>query len=44
LSKAGVPAILSIPDHDEVRLGTLKKLVEVAGLTAKKYRELFDSC
>jgi hypothetical protein len=38
--KPGVPAILSIPDHNEVRLGSLKKPVEVAGLTAKKYRKL----
>ena len=33
LTKAGVAAVLSIPDHKEVRRGTLKELVRDAGLT-----------
>ena len=33
---------LSIPNHREVRLGTLKVLVRDAGLTDKQYRTAFD--
>ncbi len=34
---------LSIPNHKEVRRGTLKALVAVAGLTDKQYRARFDA-
>jgi len=44
LSKPGVPALLSIPDHNEVRMGTLMHLVRIAGLTDEKYRQIFDEC
>jgi len=44
LSMPGYPAILSVPDHKEVRMGTLKHLVRVANLTDEEYREIFDKC
>jgi predicted RNA binding protein YcfA (HicA-like mRNA interferase family) len=33
---------LSIPNHKEVRRGTLKQLVHDAGLTDKQYRVFYD--
>lgn len=33
---------LSIPNHAEVRKGTLKALVAAAGLTDKQYRDFFN--
>lgn len=33
---------LSIPNHKEVRRGTLKAIVAAAGLTDKQYRQSFD--
>lgn len=33
---------LSIPNHKEVRKGTLKSLIAVAGLTDKPYRQFYD--
>jgi predicted RNA binding protein YcfA (HicA-like mRNA interferase family) len=36
LTKAGIPAVLSIPDHREVRRGTLRSLVRKAGLSVEK--------
>jgi predicted RNA binding protein YcfA (HicA-like mRNA interferase family) len=44
LSKPEYPALLSIPDHKEVALGTLKQLDRVAGLTDEEYRKVFDAC
>jgi predicted RNA binding protein YcfA (HicA-like mRNA interferase family) len=44
LSKPGYPVLLSIPDHKEVNMGTLKQLVRVAGLTDEEYRKIFDAC
>jgi hypothetical protein len=44
LSKPGYPVLLSIPDHKEVAMGTLKQLVRVAGLTDEEYRKIFDEC
>lgn len=41
LTKAGVAATLSVPDHREVRRGTLKQLVQDAGLTDAEYARLF---
>ncbi|MDQ2925841.1 MAG: type II toxin-antitoxin system HicA family toxin [Acidobacteriota bacterium] len=34
---------LSIPNHREVKRGTLKSLVRDAGLTDQKYRNFFDN-
>ncbi len=34
---------LSVPNHKEVRRGTLKALVSAAGLTDKTYRARFDA-
>jgi len=44
LSRPGYPVLLSIPDHKEVAMGTLKQLVRVAGLTDEEYRRIFDAC
>lgn len=42
MTKPGVPAILSIPNHREVAIGTLRQLVRAAGLTDEEYLEAFD--
>jgi predicted RNA binding protein YcfA (HicA-like mRNA interferase family) len=34
---------LSIPNHKEVRRGTLKSLLKSAGITDKIYRDVFDA-
>jgi predicted RNA binding protein YcfA (HicA-like mRNA interferase family) len=44
LSKPGYPALLSIPDHKEVAMGTLRQLVRISGLTDEDYRKAFDGC
>ena len=40
LTKAGVPAILSVPDHREVRRGTLRSLIRKAGLSVCEFVSL----
>jgi predicted RNA binding protein YcfA (HicA-like mRNA interferase family) len=42
LSKPGVRAILSIPDHKEVAIGTLRQLVRDAGVDDEEYRSAFE--
>jgi hypothetical protein len=42
MGKDGVRAILSIPDHKELAIGTLRTLVRAAGLTPEEYRARFD--
>lgn len=37
LTKAGVLAILSVPDHQEVRRGTLRSLIRKAGLSVEEF-------
>ncbi|MBI4283011.1 MAG: type II toxin-antitoxin system HicA family toxin [Chloroflexi bacterium] len=37
LTKAEVPAILSVPDHREVRRGTLRSLIRKAGLSVEEF-------
>ncbi len=37
LTKAGVPTILSVPDHREVRRGTLRSLIRKAGLSVEEF-------
>jgi predicted RNA binding protein YcfA (HicA-like mRNA interferase family) len=44
LTKEGVPATLSIPDHREVKMGTLKQLIRLVGWTDEEYRKIFDGC
>ena len=37
LTKAGMPTVLSIPDHREVRRGTLRSLIRKAGLSVEEF-------
>ena len=37
LTKAGFPQTLSVPDHREVRMGTLRGLIRKAGLTVDEF-------
>jgi predicted RNA binding protein YcfA (HicA-like mRNA interferase family) len=41
LVKPGVNAILSVPDHDEVAMGTLARLVKDSGASPEEYRNAF---
>jgi hypothetical protein len=44
LAHPNVPGVtLSIPNHKEVRLPLLKRQVQLAGITDKFYRQVFDS-
>jgi len=40
LTKAGMIATLSIPDHREIRRGTLRGLIRKAGLTVGEFVSL----
>jgi len=40
LTKAGVPVTLSVPDHREVKRGTLRSLIRKAGLTVEEFISL----
>lgn len=40
LIKAGVRANLSIPQHKELSIGTLRKLIRIAELTVDEFLEL----
>ena len=40
LTKAGYQWTLSIPQHDELGPGLLRKLIRQAGLTAKEFNDL----
>ena len=42
MAKAGWPAILTIPDHAELKRGTLRSLIRDAGLTVEQFRALLD--
>ena len=37
LTKAGISVTLSVPDHREVRRGTLRSLIRKAGLTVEEF-------
>jgi predicted RNA binding protein YcfA (HicA-like mRNA interferase family) len=37
LTKVGMPTILSVPDHREVRRGTLRSLIRKAGLSVEEF-------
>ncbi|HWG19280.1 MAG TPA: type II toxin-antitoxin system HicA family toxin [Terracidiphilus sp.] len=40
MSKAGIRANLSIPQHKELSVGTLRKLIRVAGLSVDEFLDL----
>jgi predicted RNA binding protein YcfA (HicA-like mRNA interferase family) len=40
MTKAGVRTNLSIPQHKELSVGTLRKLIRAAGLTVDEFQEL----
>jgi predicted RNA binding protein YcfA (HicA-like mRNA interferase family) len=40
MTKAGVPANLSVPQHKELSVGRLRKLIRAAGLTVDEFLEL----
>ena len=40
LGKPGLSAILSIPDHRELKRGTLRGLIRTAGLTVDEFVDL----
>jgi hypothetical protein len=41
LTKTGMRAMLSIPDHKEVKRTIIAKLISLAGITQEKYLEEF---
>lgn len=43
LTKAGMTITLSIPDHREIRRGTLRSLIRKAGLTIEEFMPLLRS-
>jgi predicted RNA binding protein YcfA (HicA-like mRNA interferase family) len=40
MTRPGLPETLSIPDHRELKTGTLRALVRKAGLTVERFEEL----
>ena len=40
MAKRGFPAILSVPDHRELKAGTLRALIRKAGLTIDQFEQL----
>jgi predicted RNA binding protein YcfA (HicA-like mRNA interferase family) len=40
MTKAGERANLSVPQHKELSVGTLRKLIGIAGLTVDQFLEL----
>lgn len=40
MTKPGFPATLSVPDHRELKPGTLRALVRKAGLTIHQFQQL----
>jgi len=40
LAKAGFPETLSVPDHKELKPGTLRALIRKAGLTIDQFEQL----
>ena len=43
MTKAGQPATLSVPDHRELQVGTLRALIRKAGITVDRFQELLRS-
>lgn len=42
LVKPGLPVTLSVPDHKELDVGTLRKLIRLARLTVDEFSGLLD--
>ena len=42
LTKTGMVATLSIPDHEEIKRGTLRSLIRKAGLSIEEFRLLLQ--
>ena len=42
LTKSGIPVVLSIPDHRELKRGTLRGLVRKSGLSLQEFIELVN--
>jgi predicted RNA binding protein YcfA (HicA-like mRNA interferase family) len=40
MARQGWPAILTIPDHKEVRRGTLRSLIRSAGISVEEFVDL----
>jgi predicted RNA binding protein YcfA (HicA-like mRNA interferase family) len=40
LTEPGNPVILVVPDHREIRRGTLRSLIRQSGLTVKEFKSL----
>jgi len=40
MTKEGIRANLSVPQHKELSVGTLRKLIRVAGLTVEAFLDL----
>ena len=40
MAKAGVPQTLSVPDHSELKPGTLRALIRKAGVTVEEFWRL----
>lgn len=40
MAKPGFPATLSVPDHRELKRGTLRALIRKAGLTIDQFEQL----
>ena len=43
LGKQGIPFNLSVPDHREIRKGTLRNLIRRAGMDVNEFLDLLDS-
>ena len=44
MTKPGMTTVLSVPDHKELAIGTLRQLVRAAGMDDGEYRAAFDRC
>jgi hypothetical protein len=42
MTKAGHPSTLSVPDHSELSIGTLKKLIRLAEITNEEFNEALN--
>lgn len=40
LKKEGHPLLLSVPRHDELRVGLLRSLIRDAGITVEKFKSM----
>jgi predicted RNA binding protein YcfA (HicA-like mRNA interferase family) len=42
MTKPGMSETLSVPDHDDLALGTLRALIRKAGLSVERFEELLS--